>query len=99
MLLSIYYYINEVLKMKSIKFHGHKNMIFPTLGRIREIKKYSQQRLATKMQILGVGIDQQAISRIENDQRSVTDFELFCICKILNVTAEYLVTEFWNKNE
>ena len=48
------------------------------------------------MQLLGVGIDQQAISRIERDKRSVTDFELMCICKILNVQAESLSTEFFS---
>lgn len=74
-------------------------MIFPSLGRIRESKKYSQQMLAAKMQILGVCIDQQAISKIENDKRRVTDFELVCIYKILNVKAEYLVKEFWSKIE
>lgn len=85
--------------MKSIKFRKHKNMIFPTLGKTRETKKYSQQMLATKMQILGVSIDQQAISKIENDKRAVTDYELVCMCKILNVSVEYLVGEFWNQIE
>lgn len=83
--------------MKAIKFYGHKNMIYPLLGQLRENKNYSQELLASKMQLLGVGIDQQAISKIENDKRSVTDFELICICKILDVEVEYLVKEFWNK--
>ncbi len=83
--------------MKAVKFYGHKNIIYPLLGQLRENKNYSQQMLATKMQLLGVGIDQQAISKIENDKRSVTDFELVCICKILNVKAEYLAKEFWSK--
>ena len=85
------------LGVKAIKFYGHKNMIYPLLGELRESKNYSQQLLASKMQLLGVGIDQQAISKIENDKRSVTDFELICICKILDVEVEYLVKEFWNK--
>ena len=83
--------------MRAIKFHGHKNMIYPFLGRMREEKNYSQQMLAAKMQLFGVSIDQQAISRIENDKRSVTDFELICICKILDVTAEYLTQKFFNE--
>ncbi len=85
--------------MKAIKFHGHKNMIFPMLGRAREAKGFSQEMVAAKMQILGASIDQQAISRIENDKRTVTDFELICICKILNVTAEHLVSMFWDEIE
>lgn len=83
--------------MKSIKFYGHKNVIFPSLSKCRKNEKLSQQRLAAKMQLLGVGIDQQAISRIERDKRSVTDFELICICKILGIGAEYLSAEFFLK--
>ena len=97
MILSIYIYANEVLNMKAIKFYGHKNMIYPLLGQLRENKNYSQELLASKMQLLGVGIDQQAISKIENDKRIVTDFELICICKILNVEAKYLTKDFWSK--
>lgn len=85
-----------MLNLKAIKFYGHKNVIFPSLSKYRKSRKLSQQKLATKMQLLGVGIDQQAISRIERDKRSVTDFELMCICKILNVKAESLSTKFFS---
>ena len=83
--------------MKSIKFYGHKNIIFQSLPDLRRNKNYSQQKLAAKMQLLGVGIDQQAISRIERDKRSVTDFELMCMCRILDITAECLSAEFFFK--
>ena len=85
------------LGVKAIKFYGHKNMIYPLLGQLRENKNYSQELLASKMQLLGVGIDQQAISKIENNKRSVTDFELLCICKILNVEEKCLTKDFWNR--
>ncbi len=76
--------------MKTIKFNNHKNIISEKLARLREQKQISQQELATKMQVMGISIDQQAISKIELDKRIVTDYELMCLCKILNVTAEDL---------
>lgn len=85
--------------MKTIKFYGHKNIIFPLLGPIKEGRRHSQQMLATKMQILGVDIDQQAISKTKNDKIGVTDFELVCICKIVNIKAEHLAAKFWSKIE
>ncbi len=76
--------------MKIIKFREHKNIISDKLIQIREQKQISQQNLAAKMQTMGVSIDQQAISKIELDKRIVTDYELMCLCKILNVEAKDL---------
>lgn len=79
--------------MKIIKFREHKNIVFESLIKIREQKQISQQDLATKMQTMGVSIDQQAISKIELDKRIVTDYELMCLCKILNVEAKDLTLD------
>ena len=79
--------------MKMIKFRNHKNIISNGLMKIREQKQISQQDLATKMQTMGVSIDQQAISKIELDKRIVTDYELICLCKILNVETKDLVLD------
>lgn len=76
--------------MKTIKFNGHKNIISEKLTLLREKRHLSQQELANKMQIMGVSIDQQAISKIELDKRIVTDYELMCLCKILDVSADDL---------
>ena len=49
------------------------------------------------MQVLGVNIDQQAISNIENNRRIVTDYELACFCKALRCTERDLLQEFFDK--
>ena len=77
--------------MKTIEFCGRKNIISEKLIKIREQNKLSQQNLATKMQTMGVNIDQQAISKIELNKRIVTDYELICLCKILNVEVKDLI--------
>ena len=85
--------------MKTIKFFGHKNIIFRNLQIEREKQKLSQQDLASKLQTMGVSIDQQAISKIELDKRIVTDYELMCICKILQVTEEQMLDKNISKSE
>ncbi len=46
------------------------------------------------MQTMNVNMDQQMISKIEKNQRQVTDFEFACFCKCLQITAEELLRDF-----
>ena len=48
-------------------------------------KNLSQSQLAAKMQTMNVNMDQQMISKIENNARFVTDYELACFCLILEI--------------
>ena len=48
-----------------------------------------------KLQVLNVNMDQQMLSRIENNRRIVTDYELACLCKVLNVTERDLLADFY----
>lgn len=83
--------------MRTISYHSHKNIIAKQLTNAREKKGLSQEQLAEQMQLLGVGIDQQAISRMELDRRTVTDYELMCFCKILEVDEKWLYGDFYKK--
>ena len=47
------------------------------------------------MQVMNVNMDQQMLSRIENNLRIVTDYELACLCRILNVTERELLADFY----
>ncbi len=77
--------------MKQIIFGEHKNIIGKQLYKIRREKKVSQTELAARMQVMNVNMDQQMISKIEKNQRQVTDYEFVCFCKSLGVTyAEML---------
>lgn len=46
------------------------------------------------MQVLNVNVDQQIISKIEKNQRQVTDYELACFCKCLNISPDELLRNF-----
>lgn len=80
--------------MKQITFGGNKNIIGKKLHEIRKSKSISQSDLAAKMQTMNINIDQQMISKIEKNQRQVTDYELACFCVCLNVSADELLSNF-----
>ena len=53
--------------MKKIQFHGNKNIIHRRLLDWREKRGLSQGELAARMQVLGVNLDQQMVSKIEHN--------------------------------
>ncbi len=77
--------------MKKICYYNNKNIISEKLKALREEKGLSQSNLAAKLQTMNVNIDQQMISKIEKNNRQVTDYELACICKCLAVTPNDLL--------
>ena len=80
--------------MKKIIFGEQKNIISKSLKEIRVSEVLSQGDLAAKMQTLNVNMDQQMISKIENNQRIVTDYELACFAKALDVEVMDLLRDF-----
>ena len=79
--------------MKKILFDNHKNVISKRLQEFRKAKGLSQSQLAAKMQTMGVNLDQQMISRVENNRRIVTDFELLCFCDVLGLDLSELLRQ------
>lgn len=66
-------------------------------GRVREARaKHShltQDQLSAKLARLGIEIDRAGISKIENGQRHVADFELKALAKALAVPSNWLLGE------
>lgn len=81
--------------MKKLLYNDNKNIIYQQLRYYRELRQLSQEQLAAKLQTMNVNIDQQMISKIENNQRLVTDYELACLCVILKVTEKELLSDFY----
>ena len=77
--------------MKIYDFNGKKNICGKRVKEARKKLKLSQENLAAKLQIEGVIIERDSVSRIEIGTRFVADYELVALCKILNVSAEYLL--------
>lgn len=80
--------------MKKINYGGNKNIIHKALRLYRVKNDLSQSQLAAKMQTMNVNLDQQMISKIENNKRIVTDYELACFCKILGAEVKDMLRSF-----
>jgi transcriptional regulator with XRE-family HTH domain len=61
------------------------------IARIMQTPEIKQAELAMAMQLEGIDINKNAISRIELGKRYVTDLELLTIAKILKVSILWLL--------
>lgn len=57
-------------------------------------KRWSRQKLSDQLLFLGVDISTQAIYDIEIGKRTVLDYELFAIAKVLDTSIDNLFTDF-----
>lgn len=80
--------------MKKIQFMGQKNIISKQLKYYRQQKNITQEDLSARMQVLGINIDQQMISKIEHNNRFVTDYELVSFCQALDITVPDMLYPF-----
>ena len=80
--------------MKKITFNNNKNVISKALAEYRQKNNLSQGELAAKMQTMNVNIDQQMISKIEKNQRQVTDYEFACFCRCLDIAPDEMMKYF-----
>ena len=83
--------------MKKIEFYGNKNVIFEFIKINRMKMGLTQAELAAKLQLMNVNIDQQMVSKIENNTRMVTDYELICLCSVLNIELREILADFSEK--
>jgi len=74
--------------MKITKYNNIKNISGNKLKNLRKKCKMSQQDLAEKLQLEGIDLTSKEISKIENNDRLVQDFELFAFAKIFKVSAD-----------
>lgn len=51
----------------------------------------TQTDLIARLQVLGIMIDQSTLSKIENQQRPVTDIEVVALAKALKVSVAWLL--------
>lgn len=77
--------------MKIYNFDGGKNLSGERIHQARTALRLSQADLAARMQVNGVTIEREAISKIETGDRFVTDYELMVFAKVLNVSMEWLI--------
>lgn len=68
-----------------------KNIIGERLKLLRNAAGLSQRDLARELQLLGIDMDKNVITRIETNKRYVTDFEIQALKQLFNVSYDYLI--------
>ena len=83
--------------MKIYDYSGRANISGDRIHQARTAQRLSQDVLAAKMQVYGVGLGREAISRIETGDRFVTDYELAIFARVLGVSLVWLTGDLEQK--
>lgn len=88
-----------ITRLKIYDFNGKKNIAGERIRKERKRQKLSQTDLAAKMQVAGIIIERESISRIEIGTRFIPDYELPVFAKVLGVSVYWLLGLTDNPNE
>ena len=77
--------------MKIYDYKGRKNLCGDRVREARVRNKITQADLAARLQVAGVIMERDSVSRIEIGTRFVTDYELLVLSDVLGVSVEWLL--------
>ena len=75
------------------KYNGNMNVIGDLLKEYRTKKNLSYEQLAAKLELMGISIHKQSLYDIENNKRTVKDYELFGIAYVLDIDVNDLLKD------
>lgn len=76
--------------MKIYDYKGRKNLCGNRVKEARARRKITQADLAARLQVEGVTMERDSVSRIEIGTRFVTDYELVVLSRVLGVSMEWI---------
>ena len=79
------------------KFDGNMNVIGRLLKKYRLEQNLSYEKLSAKLDLIGISIHKQSLYDIENNKRTVKDYELFGLAHVLNIDVNDLLKDISNK--
>ncbi|MBE6751214.1 MAG: helix-turn-helix transcriptional regulator [Ruminococcaceae bacterium] len=79
--------------MKIYDYNGKKNVCGDRIHEARCKLRLTQSDLAAKLQVAGIIIERDSISRIEIGTRFIADYELRELARILKVTVDWLLSD------
>lgn len=79
--------------MKIYDYNGRKNICGDRVREARQKMRLSQSDFAAKLQVSGINIERDSVSRIEIGTRFVADYELKVIAEILHVDVSWLLSD------
>ena len=77
--------------MKIYDFNGKKNISGDRIREARLKRRLSQSDLAAQMQVEGIIIERDSVSRIEIGTRFIPDYELPLFANVLGVSVDWLL--------
>ena len=77
--------------MEIYDYNGKKNISGNRIREVRLRRRLTQEELAAKMQLEGVLLERDSVSRIEIGTRFVSDYELLVFAEVLGVPANWLL--------
>ena len=75
------------------RFNGNMNVIWRLLKEYRIKRDLSYEKLSAKLELMGISIHKQSLYDIENNKRTVKDYELFGIAYILGIDVNDLLLD------
>ena len=78
--------------MKIYDYNGKKNICGDRVHEARCRLRLTQNELAAQLQVNGINIERDSVSRIEIGTRFVADYELRALAKILKVSVDWLLS-------
>ena len=79
--------------MKIYDYKGRKHLCENRVKEARARKNITQADLAERLQVAGVTMERDSVSRSEIGTRFVTDYELTILAKVLGVSIEWLTEQ------
>ena len=70
---------------------GDRNIIGARVEKKRKELGIKQKELLTMLQVAGLEINSSALSKLEGQVRSVSDYEVVVFAKVLNVSLDWLL--------
>lgn len=75
------------------KYNDKSNVIANKLKKIRQEKKISQTKLCNKLELYGIVMTKEDLSKIEHGNKIVKDFELWGISRALSISLDDLLED------
>ena len=70
---------------------GNRNMVGARVEAVRKSQGMKQKELLAQLQVNGIDMNASGLLKLEGQLRSVTDFELAALSKILGVSIDWLL--------
>ena len=77
--------------MKFYEYHGKRNICGDRIREARQKRRLSQSDLCKLLQLRGVMVERDTISRMESGSRFVADFEAVVIAEVLEAPVLWLL--------